>query len=66
MSATKPKLSSLLIDSYLAAAEKLSIQPILIFNKADLLTPAEKTTQALLDIYKNLGYVIIFSKNIEL
>ncbi|MBS0358935.1 MAG: small ribosomal subunit biogenesis GTPase RsgA [Proteobacteria bacterium] len=65
VSATKPKLSSLLIDSYLVAAEKLSIQPILIFNKTDLLTPAEKkSTQVLLDIYKNLGYVVIFSSSV--
>lgn len=54
----RPPSDFLLIDQYLVACERHSIDPILIFNKIDL--SCEKETIALpLSIYRSLGYHIL-------
>lgn len=62
VTAPPPILSETLIDHYLVAAENLKIQPILLFNKMDLLT--DNNRQSILDrlaIYEKIGYTVIFS-----
>ncbi|MDX1391389.1 MAG: small ribosomal subunit biogenesis GTPase RsgA [Rheinheimera sp.] len=57
VSAILPALSLNIIDRYLVAAEITGIKPLLVINKADLLSSAE--TDALvqqLALYHNLGY----------
>lgn len=54
VTAAKPELSTLLLDSYLVAAETLNINPIIVFNKMDLL-PKPKV---LMD-YQAIGYTLI-------
>jgi ribosome biogenesis GTPase / thiamine phosphate phosphatase len=58
--APKPAPSSLLIDSYLVAAETLKIPPVIIFNKSDL-----SPTFKLLDTYRNIGYPIVETSCID-
>lgn len=57
VTAILPALSTLLLDSYLVAAEHCHITPVIVLNKTDLLSPA---SQAILDdimqIYTELDY----------
>lgn len=50
-----PVPSPLLIDRYLVACEQAEIKPLLVLNKADLLTDNDPLYQ-LLDEYQSLGY----------
>lgn len=63
VSAVKPGIDTLLIDSYCSAVERAGIEPGFIINKADILD--EKThneVAALLDDYRRIGYqVALFS-----
>lgn len=53
--AVEPEPFTNLIDRYLVAAELLAIQPMLLLNKADLLT-AESELPNILQQYRNIGY----------
>lgn len=58
-----PVPSPLLIDRYLVACEQAAIQPLLVLNKADLLTK-DDGLQQLLSEYQHLGYdTLITSKD---
>ncbi|MGD9660925.1 MAG: small ribosomal subunit biogenesis GTPase RsgA [Porticoccaceae bacterium] len=57
--APEPQPHQNLIDRYLVAAEYLSIQPLLIFNKMDSLNAANKEIPALFDLYQSLGYNLV-------
>lgn len=60
--APPPSFSSFLVDRYTIAAELSNIQPILVINKADLLSPEnEKKVEDLLNIYKKVPYTAILS-----
>lgn len=60
VSAVRPEFSANIIDRYLVAAENIEIQPLLILNKIDLLSPAEREELDIaLQIYRNLGYPLI-------
>ena len=61
-SAPPPIFSEYLIDRYLIAAENLNITPVILFNKTDLLTDAnrEKIIDSLA-IYQKIGYRVIYS-----
>ncbi len=60
VSAVIPSLSLDIIDRYLVAAEEVGIPPILVLNKADLLSEAERQeTELALDIYRAIGYQVI-------
>jgi ribosome biogenesis GTPase len=53
VSLVEPELKPHLVDRYLASAAQGDIQPILCFNKADLVDPA--AYQALVGLYSQLG-----------
>jgi len=55
--AAQPLLSLQLLDHYVIAAEIAAIQPIILFNKVDLLNPDERTVaQNQLVTYQSIGY----------
>jgi ribosome biogenesis GTPase / thiamine phosphate phosphatase len=55
--AAEPEVIPYFIDKYLVAAELQKIRPILLFNKADLLTPeAFSRTVLLMESYRKIGY----------
>lgn len=63
--APPPIFSEHLVDRYLVAAELLSIQPVILLNKADLLNAA--THQAALDRlapYQRIPYVVVLSSTV--
>lgn len=52
-----PEPSALLVDRYLVACELTGIKPVLLLNKADLVTPAlQPAMDALLAEYEGIGY----------
>jgi len=58
--ACEPAPQPNLIDRYLVAAELMNIRPILVLNKADLLTNDNgDSIETLLERYKNLAYTTI-------
>ena len=62
VTAAKPDLNEGLLDRYLAAAELTDINPVIIFNKTDLLNSAElETYQQRLELYKKIGYPVIYA-----
>jgi len=62
VTAPAPIYSSSLIDQYLIAAEATGITPILLFNKIDLLDDeARDAQQAQFELYRQLGYQVIFA-----
>lgn len=55
-----PEPHANLIDRYLIAAEHAGIQPLLLLNKADLLTPEnQQSVENLLAVYRQLGYPVL-------
>lgn len=57
-----PIFSNYLVDRYLVAATLLNIQPVLVLNKADLLTEeARKSVLASLQPYQQITYPVILS-----
>jgi ribosome biogenesis GTPase len=55
-------LSDYLIDRYLIAAENLKIPAAILLNKIDLLTNENRDViQKQLDVYKKIGYPVIYS-----
>ncbi|OGT56037.1 MAG: ribosome small subunit-dependent GTPase A [Gammaproteobacteria bacterium RIFCSPHIGHO2_12_FULL_43_28] len=60
--APPPIFSAYLVDRYVAAAELLSIQPIIVLNKTDLMNEAaQKAADALLDSYRAVPYPVVLS-----
>ncbi|MEK6748682.1 MAG: small ribosomal subunit biogenesis GTPase RsgA [Pseudomonadota bacterium] len=58
--AIKPGIEPLLIDQYLVAAELVGIQPLIVVNKADLLTMmSRRDIDPLLDEYREIGYDVV-------
>jgi ribosome biogenesis GTPase len=58
--AAEPEVVPYFIDKYLVAAELQKIRPILLFNKADLLTPeAFSRAVILMESYRKIGYVAL-------
>lgn len=52
-----PITSTTFIDRFLASAEAYRVPVVLLFNKADIYTPAEKEEmQYLVALYENIGY----------
>lgn len=55
-----PEPHANLIDRYLVAAEHAGIRPVLVFNKADLVTEANRAAlEDLLSVYRGLGYTVL-------
>jgi ribosome biogenesis GTPase len=62
VAATKPGPDRFLLDKYLLAAELIPVTPVLVFNKADLLTPGErKRLESLAGEYAAIGYPTLFT-----
>lgn len=60
VAAPAPEFSPELIDQYLAAAELTGINPVLVFNKIDLVDEERQAAvKELLQRYRGIGYVII-------
>ena len=56
-----PNINLMLLDKYLLMIEKNSIDCVIVFNKSDLVSEDEKKFYA--DIYRNIGYKVIFNSN---
>lgn len=62
VAAPEPPLSEALIDRYLVAAELLPARALIVVNKCDLLSPAERTELAArLADYQAVGYGLVFT-----
>lgn len=60
--APTPIFSEYLLDRYLVAAELLSIQPVLVLNKSDLLDQeTRRAADVRLEPYRQIPYPVIFS-----
>ena len=58
--AVKPSIDALLLDQYLIVCELQGIAPLIVLNKVDLLDKASRLeTDALIKVYRGLGYEII-------
>ncbi|MCG3760235.1 small ribosomal subunit biogenesis GTPase RsgA [Vibrio cincinnatiensis] len=61
VSSVLPELSLNIIDRYLIAAETLSISPLIILNKVDLLSSEQRSLyQQQLNNYQSIGYDVLF------
>jgi len=58
-SCAHPGLKPALVDRYLLTAQQYSIRPIICFNKADLIDPADY--QKIAGVYAQLGYLTLFT-----
>ncbi len=56
----KPEPNLFLLDQYLLSAEHQNINPVIIFNKIDLLSVPEEDAYHLKSIYHPLGYSVLF------
>ncbi len=57
VTSVKPAFTTQIIDRYLVAAEDTGIEPVIILNKVDLITPEEAPEiDAALERYKSIGY----------
>ncbi len=61
----EPEPNLFLLDQYLLSAEQQQIQPLIIFNKIDLLTNGNTDPFGLHEIYTPLGYEILPTSIIE-
>lgn len=60
--APRPEPHANLIDRYLVAAENTDVRPLLLLNKSDLLDDDNRDAiEALLEIYRSIGYRVIRS-----
>ncbi len=57
-----PETSTVFIDRFFASAEAYSIPAVLVINKMDLYSEAEKAfTMALKDLYEYIGYTVVLT-----
>lgn len=57
-----PMTYPILIDRYLVAAENMDIEPVILMNKKDLITPEnEAKIQELMQTYEGLGYQVLYA-----
>lgn len=60
VSAVLPELSCHIIDRYLVAAEDVEMPPMIVLNKADLLTPEQRRlAERDLERYRAIGYQVL-------
>ncbi|UTV27548.1 small ribosomal subunit biogenesis GTPase RsgA [Photobacterium atrarenae] len=59
VSSVLPELSLNIIDRYLIAAETVGVEPLIVLNKVDLLSPEARTdVEKQLSLYEEIGYQI--------
>lgn len=56
-----PNINLMLLDKYLLMIEKNNIDCVIVFNKSDLVSENERNLFA--EIYRNIGYKVIFNSN---
>ncbi len=61
VSAIEPEFSRNMIDRYLVACENIAIKPIIVLNKSDLLDESHGLVDRELQIYRNIGYNVLYS-----
>lgn len=62
VSSILPELSTHIIDRYLVACEDIKIPPVIVVNKIDMLNAEQQETiEKQLQIYKDLGYPVVFT-----
>ncbi|WP_166425315.1 small ribosomal subunit biogenesis GTPase RsgA [Paraglaciecola sp. 20A4] len=62
VSSVIPALSLNIIDRYLVASEDVEIEPVILLNKVELLTDAEReNVEKQLQIYHNIGYRVVYT-----
>ncbi|MFT5675888.1 MAG: ribosome biogenesis GTPase [Paraglaciecola sp.] len=62
VSSVIPALSLNIIDRYLVAAEDVEINPVILLNKVELLSPKEREQVELeLQIYRDIGYKLVYT-----
>jgi len=62
VSAAPPGIDTLLIDQFCLAAHRANIDAIIVINKSDLLSDAERETAAsYLSVYQRMGYATTFA-----
>ncbi|WP_339769710.1 small ribosomal subunit biogenesis GTPase RsgA [uncultured Paraglaciecola sp.] len=62
VSSVIPALSLNIIDRYLVASEDVGIEPVILLNKVELLTDAERVNvEKQLQIYHNIGYRVVYT-----
>lgn len=65
VAAPAPAYSPELIDQYLAAAELTGIEPVLVFNKIDLIDEANRgAVEQLLEGYRAIGYPVLTASTV--
>ncbi len=56
----EPEFNNFLLDNLLAVYEYFGVEPIIVFNKTDLLAAGDKKKlKSWIDIYKNAGYEVL-------
>ena len=64
VSAILPELSLNIIDRYLVACETLSVEPLLVLNKIDLLDDEGMAfVNEQMDIYRKIGYTVLMASS---
>jgi ribosome biogenesis GTPase len=64
--ATEPAMDTFLIDKYTIAAELAGTTPLIIINKADLLTAKDRQSiETLMQEYRAIGYRYLFTSALE-
>ncbi|MFT4938735.1 MAG: ribosome biogenesis GTPase [Paraglaciecola sp.] len=62
VSSVIPALSLNIIDRYLVAAEDVEIEPVILLNKVELLSPQEREqVEQELQIYRDIGYKLVYT-----
>lgn len=55
-----PAISTKIIDRYLVVSERLRINPLIVLNKIDLLTPGKRIQiDGILETYRRIGYRVL-------
>ena len=57
--ACEPSPQPNLVDRYLVAAELMNVKPIIVVNKADLLTDQHQQIESLIAQFRSLGYEVV-------
>ena len=56
----EPEFNNFLLDNLLAVYEHFEVEPIIVFNKTDLLSAGDREKlESWIDIYKNAGYEVL-------
>lgn len=62
VSSIRPELSTHIIDRYLVACEDTGIPAVIVINKIDLLSDAERQcVETDLQVYRDLGYPVVYT-----